>query len=656
MPQITWKNIAAPDGGGALKAMDKAGDRLSGAFDPMEKLLKERQAMDAENYKNEGENINKGIQESFQDINNLGDLNQRQAEGQFKDSLYREQYGARYDSAAKEQAFTKQQGVLRDEAMNSLMPEVNAHADENLSLVDSVSLFEKRATEMGMTPNEIKKRSAGIMNDPAREALYSKTRKDNLNTLLTEIGPLKNRKAITEQVDAARQRGDKINFDTFEQKLNQEMVNNRNDLSYAQQQNLYHRLEGERIAMDNFSSGIQKDLAGGMDYNNAYAKNSRNLSGSQLMTAAIQSKQFHELKSKLDPEQEAQYTQMDKGAQANLMNHQADLEAHNASLQKGYEDATGITSVVKDRVKGMEKGATGIVKALSQDSREGEWFHFNNFSLKKQGSDAAAALAKPLADMKGLGIPEDEAKSLILLAYDDSVADNITWLNGNAVNKGAIHQAVEKRIENWKNSKGLKAQWIRDVADSKKEMRNATTLMSNSLTGFRIATRKGNRTGTYEDSSKYAQELGNMTPTLPEKSFGVLGRYDAEIGEAKMQALIGDQLGANHKTPAISGKGSSLSKNVKDWDVSTSSGQEYEQKDLYEQMTHSKESFAEAGDTLSKFPAALSGFLGNKADSVGRLGSAIKGATSTLYVTGADGKRRPLTEEEEALYKALGPK
>jgi len=42
MSQITWKNIAAPDFKSAMWGMDKAGEKLSGALDPLEKIITDR--------------------------------------------------------------------------------------------------------------------------------------------------------------------------------------------------------------------------------------------------------------------------------------------------------------------------------------------------------------------------------------------------------------------------------------------------------------------------------------------------------------------------------------------------------------------------------------------------------------------------------------
>jgi hypothetical protein len=268
MSQITWKNIAAPEFKGALYGMNRAAETLQGAFDPLDKLMKERKALDEQNFQTGIKNNDRAIAAKLQGIGTLGELNQAE-EGEMSLANMSDQYGAMFSQDALKTGLNERRGALRQEVFGSGLQAANQAADEGRDLAAGIPVMEQHLRDSGMQPEAIAQYMDKYKQDNAyRNDIYNKDRDAATRDFKSKIGKITN----LEELDAARKEaagmGNQIHQDKVSGFLDKKLDDTRTEIAHNNAQTNFtntqkalleqltptQQLEAKKLALQNMEA------------------------------------------------------------------------------------------------------------------------------------------------------------------------------------------------------------------------------------------------------------------------------------------------------------------------------------------------------------------------------------------------------------------
>lgn len=267
MAPITWKNVGSTISGGAAgKTMEGGVKTIQGAFDPLERLRKESQDVADQNVTQAGVNLNRQVQEGYQDIGSLAEYNRMKSEGQFDDAAARERLGYQYDAGAAKVAREDRLGTLRKATTDAAMTAGGLAGAEGKSSLAGGQAFKQRVLELGGTEVFANKSATEYMDsDTINKAQYAEDIKTSTTDAMAGFTPTTNVERETKLAEMKLKYGDSFDIDQARTNATARMTGAATDVTDARAR---EKLADDRLLkeFDGKSFGPIADGAGTDDF------------------------------------------------------------------------------------------------------------------------------------------------------------------------------------------------------------------------------------------------------------------------------------------------------------------------------------------------------------------------------------------------------
>lgn len=544
MPPITWKNINIPSFGDAGDMMEQAGQTLGKALDPLEKILKDRAAVDEKNYDNAVNNNNRAIAERLEGIGSISELNGMEDEGLLSRSRATEAMGSMYDPKILEQGILDRRKVLQDRVVNEALPVASAIADERLSITDGLAAFRTQLAEAGMRADEIQKRERDFLtNNAARKEEYAQAIDDNTMAALDNVGKIGTNADITSALRNARETGAPINEEKFTNTLkgrlsgilaDEQAANARTDrqkrlASEAEARTFMTQATGRMKKGESLNS-IQSDL---------WSKEKISLDDMEPLSDMV-TKQYLSQRQ-LEPEQQRLLLDVDRQVSGQIHNYSNQVNTKIDALEAEYVRMTGFTEPVKTFVKKATENGKNFIKELAKGT-EHTWLHFSALSSKKQGDAAIGVLNKAFNGLTADGIPLDDAQMIMVLANQRGVDANQVVFDGEAIDQDALAKNVAYHKDKYLAGKELGAFITASRNELEMEVKSMKGRKADYISALTTATEDGNIRHTGRPTAAQVQaaqgRVGDYYQFIGSTG-GVLDKVNARTAK-KQEAVLAD--------------------------------------------------------------------------------------------------------------------
>ena len=488
MAQITWQNIKAPDFSSSMLGTGAAGDRLSKVFNPLEQALKDRAAMDEDNYDNTTKNINMAIRDRIGQVGGLGELNQLGEQGLLDQA--RQQFGTRISEEDLRAGFANQRGILQDRAVDEALPGALAAGDKTLDLTDSGDAYYQNLDSLGMRPSvAMSKTSEFMTNNAFKERMYKEARQQNARDFLDNTLSPTNQKELITLMGEARNSNTPMDLEYLENAYQKESEGLYTDKVRADAEtDRNHLLEqrAEQKRLDTALGSAISNFGPDTDITTLLHKHGRGLTGSSQIALYSTLKDLAIQKQTLLPLQQEKLKDIELHNANNLQELQDQHNTIVSHYQKIADDASGVSEEDYERTKSMESGPDGFITFLTKEAANGSILHWSSWFEDKDGNAAVAAVQAPYMALLTQGvIPEKDLKVLGWKAYHD-VSDKLkSGILGQAVIPAkAYAEALNKRAENYLKAEGLREKAISVKKQADREMNTAQSTVASQQSNF----------------------------------------------------------------------------------------------------------------------------------------------------------------------------
>ena len=257
--------------------------------------------------------------------------------------------------------------------------------------------------------------------------------------------------------------------------------------------------------------------------------------------------------SSLSAPQKEQLGQIALKGQNQLLNHQAALDAEDASFVAQRNRVTGITPAVLDVVSNAAKDEGGIVGKIvssTEDTFGPDWFTDLGTDVNTSKANVEKSLNKFREEIpnKVSEISPPEADALLWLAYQDS--RKVAPMGGTGLDPESMRAALEKRLEAFNKGQAIEQDRLQFKRSAEKEMRDLQENFSDYTYSAKKAIEQFNQTGKEGDILQVLKTLNDKTLTIPENgSFGVLNelklqreKVAKDAAEAAAKKVLEDRI------------------------------------------------------------------------------------------------------------------
>lgn len=519
MSQITWRNVSG-GGSGAIAANKSKANSIKtilGAFDPLEKILKDRTAINEQNWDAQAAQNTRAVKAQLQGIGTLGELNQKRDEGLISESAFNEQFGAQYDPTVVKEVSDARRQVLQQAALNEAMPTALALADEKQDLGAATSILEKQLANSGMQAPKIRESINNFMtNNAAREKQYTQGRQENLLKAVNSVdmNTIKGPADIAANTNAMIESGINVDPIAYQAAMEDRLVDKRTDLDYKQRQaekarvrqqrNIYNQTRQSAMAavhqtgdINSINQIIEKSGLDGERKNSMYGA---------LLPVLRQT-------ATLSPQQELLKNRKVAEYNANLQNQTNKRSGFISAQRENLATQNGLAPQVMQRVqKDVAANKDPYIDGLAEDDRE----ILAGYETKLQHGTIEGG------DNKGkqFGFGPAEAKTILAITLEQFRGrDTTTDLFGGLLpgedaklNKNKFNQALAKTAEGFRNytedSKKLdtlEAKWGHDQRKNEQHRDNYEA-------GLIMASSKSNLTGKKHSAKDFLKSMGATIP------------------------------------------------------------------------------------------------------------------------------------------------
>ena len=180
MAEITWHNISNSGGENATNIAQANGvDTVMNAFNPLYKILDDRQAIEQNNWNATAAQNTKNMNAQIRKAQDIGEFNKLDAAGAFSEENFSNQFGAQYDPSSREATLAAYRKTLESNKLNELMPAALAVADKEKDLGAGGSFLEKQMAGAGFNAPMMQETINNFMvSNTAREQQYAKDNKN----------------------------------------------------------------------------------------------------------------------------------------------------------------------------------------------------------------------------------------------------------------------------------------------------------------------------------------------------------------------------------------------------------------------------------------------------------------------------------------------
>lgn len=552
MAEITWHNIRNSGGESATNIAQANGiDTVMNAFNPLYKILNDRQAIEQNNWNATAAQNTKNMNAQIRKAQDIGEFNKLDAAGAFSEENFNNQFGAQYDPSIREATLEAYRKTLESNKLNELMPAALAVADKEKDLGAGGSFLEKQMAGAGFNAPMMQETINNFMvSNTAREQQYAKDNKNIVESFLsTAPSPespqqandilAKAQQAGVKNLDLLRDRlGTELNdFYIHEKYGREEREEDRADarlgmeqqrLNMARQEHNMAMADRSRARRDqaNTDAALAKasDLIGqGAKPMDVFRGIKNSLPGSKQLVLFEHISDLYTKTGSLLPEQQKELEIVASKTTGKIKEYQNQLSAIDADYKKKRDDLTGITPTIMNLVE-KSKASGGAVPFLMKDMSDTGWEPSDVFPGVNTGKKAVENQLNAFRKEITNTFPEistEEADAILMAAYQDS--DTFSRAGKKGLNPESMKTALENRIALFKKGEAIDAERTfvknKGASDLAQLQENGISYMQ-SLTD---SIKTGNRTGESGDIVKSLKSADDKVLDIPE-NFGIVGQ------------------------------------------------------------------------------------------------------------------------------------
>jgi hypothetical protein len=480
-----------------MVGMGMASKTLQGAFDPLERLLKERQQVDEQNFQNSIKNNDRAIAAKLQGIDSLGGLNQAEDAGLSLAAL-NERLGATYSQDALAAGLKDRRGQLRDEAYGAGLLAANQAADSELSLLAGNKAMEQQLLQAGMAPEAIPGFVSKYQEQNAfRNAQYTDTKTKNTDMLLGRFGTPKNNQEAQAFLDQADGMGVPYDRDRFLETLTRELAGSREDLQDTQaQEDRVRRLVREDTAQ-------QREDVRWQQTQDRYANEMR-----------VMDRQWDLLQQNLTPEQALEVENNRLQAQEFVDTVQSHVTNTAAGLDTQIAATRGFDEERYTHLKKQISEGKDAFDLLDQQVAS-TWLSFDKIGGRKGGA-AKSLLQEKVRELSSLpNISDVDATIMVHQAATAAVRDNLLD-SGKGIDINIFDQQLQSVFKNWTTAYTLQNRKQEVLKEGENALRQLTSQVAQQVNQWKIQQMGANKTNTPATLKAFDTKLSADSALFPQ--------------------------------------------------------------------------------------------------------------------------------------------
>lgn len=560
MAEITWHNISNSGGESATNIAQANGiDTVMNAFNPLYKILDDRQAIEQNNWNATAVQNTKNMNAQIRKAQDIGEFNKLDAAGAFSEENFSNQFGAQYDPSSREATLAAYRKTLESNKLNELMPAALAVADKEKDLGAGGSFLEKQMAGAGFNAPMMQETINNFMvSNTAREQQYAKDNKNIVESFLSTAPSPENPKQANDILAKAQQAGVK-NLDLLRDRLGTELNDFYIHEKYGREEREEDRADA-RLGMDQQRLGMEQQRLNmsRQEHNMAMADRSKarreqantdaalakasdligqganpmdvfrdiknSLPGSKQLALLEHVNGLYTKTGDLTSEQQEEIKIVSNKTTGKIEKYQNQLAVIDANYKKKRDDLTGITPTILNLVE-KSKASGGVVPFLMKEMSDTGWEPSDWWSANETGKgnveERLNYYRKTIKDSLPNDISENEVDAILIAAYQNSDTFGVTSAKG--INPTSMDTAVSNQLTLFNKGEAIdterKAVMNRGAFD-------LAQLHTNALDYTRAlvdSVKTGNRTGEAGDIVKSLKNGDDKVLDIPE-NFGIVGQ------------------------------------------------------------------------------------------------------------------------------------
>lgn len=560
MAEITWHNISNSGGESATNIAQANGiDTVMNAFNPLYKILDDRQAIEQNNWNAKAAQNTKNMNTQIRKAQDIGEFNKLDAAGAFSEENFSNQFGAQYDPSSREATLGAYRKTLESNKLNELMPAALAVADKEKDLGAGGSFLEKQMASAGFNAPMMQETINNFMvSNTAREQQYAKDNKNIVESFLSTAPSPENPKQASDILAKAQQAGVK-NLDLLRDRLGTELNDFYIHEKYGREEREEDRADA-RLGMDQQRLGMEQQRLNmsRQEHNMAMADRSKarreqantdaalakasdligqganpmdvfrgiknSLPGSKQLALLEHVNDLYTKTGDLTSEQQEEIKIVSNKTTGKIEKYQNQLAAIDANYKKKRDDLTGITPTILGLVE-KSKASGGVVPFLMKEMSDTGWEPSDWWSANETGKgnveNRLNYYRKTIKDNLPNGISENEVDAILIAAYQNSDTFGVTSAKG--INPTSMDAAVSNQLTLFNKGEAIDAE---RKAVMNRGAFDLAQLHTNALDYTRAlvdSTKTGNRTGEAGDIVKRLEKANDKVLDIDE-NFGIVGQ------------------------------------------------------------------------------------------------------------------------------------
>lgn len=560
MAEITWHNISNSGGESATNIAQANGiDTVMNAFNPLYKILDDRQAIEQNNWNATAAQNTKNMNAQIRKVQDIGEFNKLDAAGAFSEENFSNQFGAQYDPSSREATLAAYRKTLESNKLNELMPAALAVADKEKDLGAGGSFLEKQMAGAGFNAPMMQETINNFMvSNTAREQQYAKDNKNIVESFLSTAPSPENPKQANDILAKAQQAGVK-NLDLLRDRLGTELNDFYIHEKYGREEREEDRADA-RLGMDQQRLGMEQQRLNmsRQEHNMAMADRSKarreqantdaalakasdligqganpmdvfrdiknSLPGSKQLALLEHVNGLYTKTGDLTSEQQEEIKIVSNKTTGKIEKYQNQLAVIDANYKKKRDDLTGITPTILNLVE-KSKASGGVVPFLMKEMSDTGWEPSDWWSANETGKgnveERLNYYRKTIKDSLPNDISENEVDAILIAAYQNSDTFGVTSAKG--INPTSMDTAVSNQLTLFNKGKAIEAE---RKAVMNRGAFDLAQLHTNALDYTRAlvdSVKTGNRTGEAGDIVKSLKNGDDKVLDIPE-NFGIVGQ------------------------------------------------------------------------------------------------------------------------------------
>jgi len=368
MAQITWRNVNAPSFEGPLEAIGDANEDIISGFDPFKKILTDHQKLQEENFIQQGENVDIGIQANLQKLKSLGELNQAEDAGQFDIGTMEQKYGKMYSPEKLKAGISDTRTDLRADALSIASGIGTQAANDGKDItLGSKAVYENLIAKGADNDWALQQASKWEQGAGVLQNRFNKERTDFTQGIINDIPLFKNRTDLDAHISQLKSKHGNILDDKA---LTIAATTKFNNKLLDEADTRAKKLRAEKDITDNsFGAGVQQLLNGG-SLESAVQAATNGVPGKLVPGLTSQITNAYRQFATANPREQAEFTRYigemvnaGKLIEANYKNTAAQLQTR--------IDRTELPKGSMDQAIATEQGPSGYLDAVSERFEKG---------------------------------------------------------------------------------------------------------------------------------------------------------------------------------------------------------------------------------------------------------------------------------------------